>query len=263
MRDIRDHFNGQNKLEAFHDARERRHEAHHRFTLGMLDLEDKAKVEKLYWEIGALVVAGFKNESYVPEEIVKLADSLGDQYLCNFSVFQSLLDHWALGHLFPIMPINRLNEAPDREGTLVDITCDSDGQINKFIDLQDVKATLPLHRFNATPYYLGFFLIGAYQDIMGDLHNLFARVNEMHVFLDPDEPCGYYIEEVIEGTNIAESLSYVQYDAKELKREMKAQFDAAIREDRLKPSEGMQLLKEYEKGLQDYTYLITATSLPE
>ena len=129
----------------------------------------------------------------MPEEIRKLEDSLGDQYLCNFSVFQSLLDHWALGQLFPIMPVSRLNERPTREATLVDITCDSDGQVNKFIDLRDVRDTLPLHPLNTNgngqlePYYLGFFLMGAYQDIMGDLHNLFGRVNEVHVFLDPDE----------------------------------------------------------------------------
>ena len=146
----------------------------------------------------------------MPEEIRKLEDSLGDQYLCNFSVFQSLLDHWALGQLFPIMPVSRLNERPTREATLVDITCDSDGQVNKFIDLRDVRDTLPLHQLNTNgngqlePYYLGFFLMGAYQDIMGDLHNLFGRVNEVHVFLEPDEPAGYYVEEIIEGTTIVQ-----------------------------------------------------------
>ena len=131
---------------------------------------------------------------YVPDEVKELETALSDQYVCNFSVFQSLLDHWALGQLFPIMPVNRLNERPTREATLVDITCDSDGQINKFIDLRDVRDTLPLHKLlpngngQIEPYYLGFFLMGAYQDIMGDLHNLFGRVNEVHVFLDPDEP---------------------------------------------------------------------------
>jgi arginine decarboxylase len=259
--DIRKNLGKLNKLEAFHDALERKEDAHNMFTLGMLDLPDKAKIETLYWQIGVEVVQSFKEQAYIPEEIRKLEDSLADQYLCNFSVFQSLLDHWALGQLFPIMPINRLNERPTREGTLVDITCDSDGQINKFIDLHDVRDTLPMHQLNTNgngnlePYYLGFFLMGAYQDIMGDLHNLFGRVNEVHVFLDTDEAAGYYVEEIIEGSTIVQTLTAVQYDEKELARQMKMQIDEAIKSDRLKPSEGMRLLDDYERGLKDYTYL--------
>ena len=258
--DIRKNLARLNKLEAFHDALERKEDAHNMFTLGLMELPDKAKIENLYWEIGLGVVQSFRGQAYVPEEIRKLEDSLGDQYLCNFSVFQSLLDHWALGQLFPIMPISRLNERPTREATLVDITCDSDGQINKFIDLRDVRDTLPLHPLNQNgqgqePYYLGFFLMGAYQDIMGDLHNLFGRVNEVHVFLDPDEAAGYYVEEVIEGTTIIQALTSVQYDENELKRQMKAQIDEAIKADKMKPSEGMRLLDDYERGLRAYTYL--------
>ncbi len=258
--DIRKNLYKLNKLEAYHDALERKEDAHNMFTLGMLDLPDKAKIETLYWEISNEVVQSFRGQAYIPEEIRKLEDSLGDQYLCNFSVFQSLLDHWALGQLFPIMPISRLKERPLREATLVDITCDSDGQINKFIDLRDVRDTLPLHQLinnGATqePYYLGFFLMGAYQDIMGDLHNLFGRVNEVHVFLDPDEPAGYYVEEIIEGNTIVQALAAVQYDENELKRQMKSQVDFAIKADKLKPSEGMRLLDDYERGLKDYTYL--------
>jgi arginine decarboxylase len=270
--DIRKNLQKLNKLEAFHDALERRDDAHNMFTLGVMGLEDKAKIENLYWEISRDVVASFKGQAYIPEEIRKLEDSLGDQYLCNFSVFQSLLDHWALGQLFPIMPLNRLNERPSREATLVDITCDSDGQINKFIDLRDVRDTLPLHELHSNsngggttpehapanrpePYYLGIFLMGAYQDIMGDLHNLFGRVNEVHVFLEPDEPAGYYVEEIIEGTTIVQALSSVQYDENELKRRMKSQVDEAIKSDRMKPSEAMRLLDDYERGLRDYTYL--------
>lgn len=260
--DIRKNIAKLNKLEAWHDALERKEDAYNMFTLGLLELPDKAKIETLYWEISREVVASFRGQAYIPEEIRKLEDSLGDQYLCNFSVFQSLLDHWALGQLFPIMPISRMGERPDREATLVDITCDSDGQINKFIDLRDVRDTLPVHSLAPAangngnePYYLGFFLMGAYQDIMGDLHNLFGRVNEVHVFLEPDEPTGYYVEEIIEGTTIVQALSSVQYDEKELSRQLKAQVDDAIKTDRLKPSEGMRLLDEYEKGLRDYTYL--------
>ncbi len=259
--DIRKNLPKLNKLEAYHDALERKEDAQHMFTLGMMELPDKAKIENLYWEISRAVVDCFKGQAYIPEEIRKLEDSLGDQYLCNFSVFQSLLDHWALGQLFPIMPVGRLNERPTREATLVDITCDSDGQVNKFIDLRDVRDTLPLHPLIANgngqnePYYLGFFLMGAYQDIMGDLHNLFGRVNEVHVFLDPDEPAGYYVEEIIEGTTIVQALDSVQYDEKELKRQMKAQVDEAIKSDRMKPSEAMRLLDDYERGLKEYTYL--------
>ena len=259
--DIRKNLCKLNKLEAYHDALERRDDAQHMFTLGMMDLPDKAKIEDLYWQISRDVVESFKGQPYTPEEIRKLEDSLGDQYLCNFSVFQSLIDHWALGQLFPIMPVARLNERPTREATLVDITCDSDGQVNKFIDLRDVRDTLPLHKLNTNsdgqlePYYLGFFLMGAYQDIMGDLHNLFGRVNEVHVFLEPDEPAGYYIEEIIEGATIVQSLADVQYDENELKRRMKAQMDEAIKSDRMKPSEAMRLLDDYERGLKAYTYL--------
>lgn len=259
--DIKKNIAKLNKLEAYHDAQERRDDAQQMFTLGLLDLPDKARIENLYWEISREVVQSFHGQAYIPEEIRKLEDSLGDQYLCNFSVFQSLLDHWALGQLFPIMPVSRLNERPTREATLVDITCDSDGQINKFIDLRDVRDTLPLHQLNTSgngqqePYRIGFFLMGAYQDIMGDLHNLFGRVNEVHVFLEPDEPTGYYIEEIIEGNTIIHSLAAVQYDENELKRQMKAQMDEAIKSDRMKPSEAMRLLDEYERGLKAYTYL--------
>src|SRR5688572_704739 len=203
--DIRKNLHKLNKLEAYHDALERKEDAHNMFTLGLMELPDKAKIEDLYWQISQAVVESFLGQAYIPEEIRKLEDSLGDQYLCNFSVFQSLLDHWALGQLFPIMPVNRLNERPTRETTLVDITCDSDGQINNFIDLRDVRDTLPVHRLPMSggepePYYLSFFLMGAYQDIMGAVHNLVGRVAEAHVFLDPDEPAGYYSEEIIEGT---------------------------------------------------------------
>jgi arginine decarboxylase len=259
--DIKKNLARLNKLEAYHDALERREDAQHMFTLGVLDLPDKAKIEDLYWQISRAVVEHYRGQTYAPEEIRQLEDTLADQYLCNFSVFQSLLDHWALEQLFPIMPIARLNERPTREATLVDITCDSDGQVSKFIDFRDVRDTLPLHQLHSNgngqpdPYYLGFFLMGAYQDIMGDLHNLFGRVNEVHVFLEPDEPTGYYIEEIIEGATIGQSLADVQYDENELKRQMKAQMDEAIKSDRMKPSEAMRLLDDYERGLKAYTYL--------
>jgi arginine decarboxylase len=249
-------MNKQNRMENLHDAQQIKEQAQSMFELGLLDLESKAKIESIYWQITEAVVDFCRGMRYVPEEVKELEIALGDQYLCNFSVFQSLLDHWALGQLFPIMPVHHLQRAPDRNGTLVDITCDSDGKVNKFIDLQDVKETLPLHRIRpGEPYYLGFFLMGAYQDIMGDLHNLFGRVNEVHVFLDEDEDSGWYIEEVIEGSTVGSVLSLTQWDKNELIRLVKSQVDAAIKSDRLKPNEAMRLLNEYERGLRGYTYL--------
>ena len=254
--DLRATLNRKNRREHFHDAVQIKDDAQARFDLGLLDLATKAQVETLFWEIAEGVVRLFAGTKSIPEEIDQLKDSLGDQFLCNFSVFQSLLDHWALGQLFPIVPIHRLNEPPEHNGTLVDITCDSDGKISKFIDSEDkVRLTLPLHALNGKPYYLGIFLIGAYQDIMGDLHNLFGRVNEAHIFLDPDEESGFYIEETIPGTTIEKVLGDVQFDVALLERGMKEQIDRAIKADVLKPNEGMRLLESYEQGLKTSTYL--------
>jgi arginine decarboxylase len=245
-----------NRLETLHDAQQIKEETQQMFNLGLLDLEAKAKIEALYWHLARQIVNLHRGLKYVPEEVKELETSLADQYICNFSIFQSLLDHWALGQLFPIMPIHRLTTPPERHGTLVDITCDSDGKINKFTDLQDVKDTLPMHKIiPGELYYLGVFLVGAYQDIMGDLHNLFGRVTEVHVFLDEDEESGWYIEEVIEGSTIGQVLALTQWDKIELMRLVKLQVDAAIKSDRLKPNDAMKILADYERGLQGYTYL--------
>lgn len=251
------HINPGNPLEAYHDALQVKAEAQTYFGLGLIDLEVKAEVEKYFWLIGREVLQYYRGAEYVPDELLELESNFSDQYICNFSVFQSLLDHWGLGQLFPIMPLHRLNEEPERKGTLVDITCDSDGRVSKFIDLyEEGKSTLSLHAINnGEPYYLGIFLTGAYQDIMGDLHNLFGRVNEAHVFLDTDEEAGYYIEETIAGTTMGQVLEMVQYTQGDLSRRMKAQIDQAIKEDRLKPNEAMRLLAGYERGLKKYTYL--------
>jgi arginine decarboxylase len=245
-----------NRIESLHDIQEIKEDSQQAFDLGLLDLESKAKIDTVYWQLAQQIVNMHRGLRFVQEEVKQLEVSLADQYICNFSVFQSLLDHWALGQLFPIMPIHRLTSPPDRNGVIVDITCDSDGKVSKFIDLQDVKETLPLHRI--TPgeiYYLGVFMVGAYQDIMGDLHNLFGRVTEVHIFLDPDEESGWYIEEVIEGSTIGEVLSMTQWDKVELMRLLKSQVDTAIKTDFLKPNEAMKLLTDYERLLQEYTYL--------
>src|SRR3989454_6581986 len=217
--DVQQRLKRGNRIESLHDSQQIKEESQQMFDLGLLDLESKAKIETVYWQLAQQIVNMHRGLRFVPEEVKQLEISLGDQYICNFSIFQSLLDHWALGQLFPIMPIHRLTTPPDRNGIIVDITCDSDGKISKFTDLQDVRETLPLHRI--TPgeiYYLGVFMVGAYQDIMGDLHNLFGRVTEVHVFLDPDEESGWYIEEVIEGSTIGEVLAMTQWDNVELMR---------------------------------------------
>jgi arginine decarboxylase len=254
--DVKQRLKRGNRIESLHDSQHIKEEAQQMFDLGLLDLESKAKIETVCWQLAQQIVNMHRGLRFVPEEVKQLETSLGDQYICNFSVFQSLLDHWALGQLFPIMPIHRLTTPPDRNGMIVDITCDSDGKISKFIDLQDVKETLPLHRIlPGEMYYIGVFMVGAYQDIMGDLHNLFGRVTEVHVFLDPDEESGWYIEEVIEGSTIGEVLAMTQWDKVELMRLLKSQVDAAIKTDRLKPNDAMKLLSDYERLLQEYTYL--------
>ncbi|RYE74893.1 MAG: biosynthetic arginine decarboxylase, partial [Myxococcales bacterium] len=249
--------------EPWHDLQQVKEESEKLFEVGLLDLDVKAAVEVRYWRAAERLAALAQrmDKSQVPDDLGDLDRQLTDQHICNFSVFQSLLDHWALGALFPIVPIHRLDERPELNSTLVDITCDSDGKVTKFIDNNnDVRETLPLHAIaDGKPYYLGIFLTGAYQDIMGDLHNLFGRVNEVHVFLDEDEECGYYLEETIKGNTIRDVLRMTQYEERELSLKLKAQVDAAIKQDRLKPTEGIRLLNEYERGLKDQTYL----SFPE
>ncbi|UQA63172.1 biosynthetic arginine decarboxylase [Polyangium aurulentum] len=256
--ETRENLTTTNLTESWHDILQVKEESQKMFELGLLNLDVKARVEVLFWEIAERMqtLAASLDPEEAPEDVVQLRSKLADQYICNFSVFQSLLDHWALGSLFPIVPIHRLNERPASESTLVDITCDSEGKVSKFIDLSDVKETLPLHVLQGEqPYYLGIFLTGAYQDIMGDIHNLFGRVNEVHVFLDDDEDCGYYIEETIAGNQIREVLGMTQYDTQGLISKVKAQVDGAIKQDLLKPTEGMRLLADYERGLKDQTYL--------
>jgi len=251
------------RLERFHDAVQKKEEAFSLFNLGYLDLENRAAAESLFWQICEQIAQETRNAGYVPEELRDLNKLLADQYVCNFSVFQSLLDHWALKQLFPIAPLHRLKEAPSVNATLVDITCDSDGKIGTFIDLQDTKDYLQLHPLNGKPYYLGVFLTGAYQDIMGDLHNLFGRVNEVHVFLENDEPNGYYIEETLSGVRMSEVIEGVQYQWEELCRRIKSQIDTATKKDLVKPREGVRLLEFYESQMMAKTYLNIEHPVPQ
>jgi arginine decarboxylase len=243
------------RLERYHDALQRKEEAFSLFNLGYLDLENRAAAEALFWQVCEDIAAEPTDTGYLPEELHDLTSLLADQYVCNFSVFQSLLDHWALRQLFPIAPLHRLDERPSVNATLVDITCDSDGKIDSFIDLQDTNHHLPLHPLNDKPYYLGVFLTGAYQDIMGDLHNLFGRVNEVHVFLEDDEENGFYIEETLEGSRIRDVIDGVQYSHTDLARRIKKLIDRATKRDEIKPREGVRWLELYEELLETKTYL--------
>ena len=244
-------------LERYHDAKEKREEAHARFSLGNLRLEERAAADRLFWDICRQIREDLKDSADVPDELARLDSMLAEQYVCNFSVFQSLLDHWALDQLFPIAPIHRLNERPTVQATLVDITCDSDGKVDDFIDLEDVRKTLALHPFKeGQPYYIGAFMVGAYQDIMGDLHNLFGRVNEAHVFLEDDEADGFYIEESIPGYSVERILGMIQYNAEDLCRMLKRQVDRATKADSVRPREGVAMVDLYERLIRGRTYLI-------
>ena len=247
-------------LERYHDAGQKRDEALSLFQHGYLDLENRAEADRLFWEICREIHKELpKLKGNVPEELADLDAMLSEQYVCNFSVFQSLLDHWAIDQLFPIAPIHRLNEKPTVETTLVDITCDSDGKVSDFVDFEDIRSTLTLHPIRPKePYYLGAFLVGAYQDVMGDLHNLFGRVDEAHVFLEEDEEDGFYIEEAIPGYSVDKILAMVQYDADDLCRLMKRRIDRETKADKVRPREGVAMLALYEKLIKAKSYLVPA-----
>ena len=244
-----------NIQESYHDALELKEEAMSLFSLGYLDIQGRALAERLFWAICERLLQIVRTLEYVPEELQGLERVLADTYYCNFSVFQSAPDHWAVQQLFPTMPIHRLNERPTRRATLADLTCDSDGKVDRFIDLRDVKDVLELHQVKpGKPYYIAMFLVGAYQEILGDLHNLFGDTNAIHVSLDEDH--GYRIERVIEGDSVTEVLGYVQYEKHDLIRRMRRRLEAAVRSQRLNVKESALLMRRYEEGLASYTYLV-------
>lgn len=248
--------NHQKDLERFHQAQQKKEAIHQLFDLGYLNLQERAQADAIYWKICQQIVAQTDNGAYLPPELEDLPSMMAEQYVCNFSVFQSLIDHWACNQLFPVAPIHRLNETPTVAATLVDITCDSEGKISEFTNAADIRKTLQLHPLKAdSPYYLGFFLVGAYQDIMGDLHNLFGRVHEVHVFLEDDEENGFYIEEHIHGFTTSDVLDLTQYSGHLLTRQMKKQIDQATREDRIRPREGTRILDQFVQLIKSYTYL--------
>lgn len=251
--EIWDKINQQNLFESWHDAMQCREEALDLFSMGMLDLRNRALAEKLFWEIAREVAAVTSTMKHPPEELRKVAKMLPDKYYCNFSLFQSLTDSWAIDQVFPIVPISRLDEKPTRRCTIQDMTCDSDGKITTFISPQGVMASLPVHTLRpGEPYYLGVFLVGAYQEILGDMHNLFGDTNAVHISCYKDH---YEIDKVIDGETVAEVLDYVQYDAKRLVRNVETWVTKAMKEGKITPEEGREFLSNYRSGLYGYTYL--------
>jgi arginine decarboxylase len=242
-----------NFLEGYHDAIQSVDEALNMFNLGYLSIELRAVAEQLFWSVCGKLLKIVRELDYVPEELQGLQSMLSDTYFCNFSIFQSMPDSWAVKQLFPIMPIHRLNESPTRTAVLGDITCDSDGKIDQFIDLRDVRNTLDLHPFDGQPYFLGAFLLGAYQEILGDLHNLFGDTNAVHVSLDGDGEIN--LDTVIKGDTVREVLHYVQYSADELVARMRKDVERAVRTGKISLEESRLLLRFYESGLEGYTYL--------
>ncbi len=243
-----------NLIESYHDAVQAVDESLDLFNLGGMTIEMRAMVERLFWAVCSKIHRMARELDTTPEELQGLESLLSDTYFCNFSVFQSMPDSWAIKQLFPIMPIHRLNEAPTRRAVLGDITCDSDGKIDQFIDLRDVRNTLQLHPLReGEPYYLGAFLLGAYQEILGDLHNLFGDTNAVHVSIDEDGE--YTIDDVIKGDTVREVLAYVQYNAEKLTEMLRRDIERAVRAGRLSVSESKKFIQFYESGLDGYTYL--------
>ena len=240
-------------FESWHDALEIRETALDLFSLGMLDLRTRAQIEKLFWSVAREVGELAATLKHAPDEFRKIAKMLPDKYFCNFSLFQSLPDSWAIDQVFPIMPISRLDERPNRTATLQDITCDSDGKIANFISNHGIASSLPVHSLKPNePYYLGVFLVGAYQEILGDMHNLFGDTNAVHISVYKDK---YEIDQVIEGETVAEVLDYVQFNPKKLVRNVETWVTASMKAGRITPEEGREFLSNYRSGLYGYTYL--------
>jgi arginine decarboxylase len=246
-------INSENFQEAYHDVTQFKEEALNRFNLGYLSITERARAEQFYWASCRKILDIINEQEYVPDDLEDLEQMMSSIYYVNMSVFQSAPDSWAIDQLFPIMPIHRLGEEPTRRGILADLTCDSDGKIDQFIDLRDVKPVLELHHLKKNkPYYLGLFLAGAYQEIMGNLHNLFGDTNAVHIKLTPK---GYQIEHVVKGDTMKEVVSYVQYDAEDLVENIRKKSEQALQDKRITLQESQRLLQNYESSLGRYTYL--------
>ena len=251
--EIWDNLNPRTMLEDWHDAEQIREEALDLFNHGIIDLKTRAEVESMYWSVTHEINSLTKNMKHVPEELRRLDKLLADKYFCNFSLFQSLSDSWAIDQLFPIMPIQRLNERPTRSATLQDITCDSDGKIANFVTNRHVSHILPVHALRRNePYYLGVFLVGAYQEILGDMHNLFGDTNAVHISVKDGS---YHIDQIIDGETVEEVLAYVQYNPRKLVRQLEIWVTKSVKQGKISLEEGKEFLSNYRSGLYGYTYL--------
>ncbi len=251
--EIWDNLNSRTMLEDWHDAVQIREEALELFAHGILDLKNRAEIEKMYWSVCREIHMLSKHLKHTPEELLNLDKLLADKYFCNFSLFQSLPDSWAIDQLFPIVPLQRLDERPTRSATLQDITCDSDGKVANFVTSNTNSHILPVHALRKNePYYLGVFLVGAYQEILGDMHNLFGDTNAVHISVSDGE---YHIDQVFDGETVAEVLDYVQYNPKKLVRQLEIWVTKSVKEGRITLEEGKEFLANYRSGLYGYTYL--------
>ena len=251
--EIWDNLNPRTMLEDWHDAEQIRDEALELFSHGIVDLKTRAEIESMYWSVCHEINTLAKTMKHVPEELRNLDKLLADKYFCNFSLFQSLPDSWAIDHLFPIMPIQRLEERPTRNATLQDITCDSDGKIANFVKGGQISHVLPLHPLRRNePYYLGVFLVGAYQEILGDMHNLFGDTNAVHISVKDGK---YHIDQIFDGETVEEVLDYVQYNPKKLVRQLEIWVTKSVKQGKISLEEGKEFLSNYRSGLYGYTYL--------
>ena len=251
--EIWDKINQSRMMEDWHDALQIREEALDLFSLGLLDLRNRALIEKLFWAIARDVSDMAAGMKHAPEELRKVAKKLPEKYFCNFSLFQSLPDSWAIDQLFPIIPISRLDERPTHTATIQDMTCDSDGKIANFVSPNGVSPSIPVHGLKPNePYYLGVFLVGAYQEILGDMHNLFGDTNAVHVSVYKDR---YEIDQIIDGETVAEVLDYVQYNPRKLVRNIETWVTQSMKQGKITPEEGREFISNYRSGLYGYTYL--------
>ena len=251
--DIWDNLNPRTMLEDWHDAEQIRDEALDLFSHGIVDLQTRAEIERMYWSVCREINSLAKSLKHTPEELKNLDKILADKYFCNFSLFQSLPDAWAVDQLFPIVPLQRLNERPTRTATLQDITCDSDGKITNFVTNRNISHILPVHTLRKNePYYLGVFLVGAYQEILGDMHNLFGDTNAAHITVKDGR---YHIDQIFDGETVEEVLNYVQYNPKKLVRQLEVWVTKSVKQGKISLEEGKEFLSNYRSGLYGYTYL--------
>lgn len=255
MRDLSTELTEKNYQDVYNDATKLKEESISAFKFGILSLDERAKLETLYWRICKKIVQHASLDEYAPDEILQLKNQMASQYMCNFSIFQSAPDTWAIGQILPVLPIHKLKEKPTELCTLVDITCDSDGKVDTFLSADGPTNTVPMHKLNGDDYYIGLFMTGAYQDIMGDNHNCFGRLNEVHIFCDDDDPTDFYIEEVIMGNKASQVLSTLQYNPETMEQTVKAAIDTQVKRGKIRPREGVDLVDFYESCLKSYTYL--------